>query len=49
MFEKDAVCVEAVAMPGIPQELRGIPAILSTSSLASSEYYPAIQAHDTAG
>ncbi len=27
MFDKDAVSVEAAAMPNLPQEIRGIPAI----------------------
>jgi ketosteroid isomerase-like protein len=27
MFDKDAVSIEAAAMPGMPQEMRGIPAI----------------------
>jgi ketosteroid isomerase-like protein len=27
LFDKDAVSVEAAAMPGMPQEMRGIPAI----------------------
>ena len=31
MFDKDAVSIEAAAMPGVPQELRGIPAIQEKS------------------